>query len=684
MNPMPSRPDIQRRYAEYLQPARKPGTYVCPLCGNGTGATGDGLALNPHTDGFHLKCFHCGFYGDILQLYQQEHGCTFPAAYRDLCRLLHLPEDAATSEAKPDVSGARKTGAFFLQENPQKTTPENPDYRAYFTQAEARLTASPEAVDYLTRRGIRLETARQFHLGYDPDWISPTALRRQAASENPRPIARSPRLIIPTSNRSYVARDIRPNAPAKYAKMKEGTSELFHTDVLDNEENQTVLFVTEGEIDALSIAEAGSHALALGSTSNVPKFLSLLQVRLSGKPERPVFVLCLDNDAPGRNASQKLERALKHMHIPCIDGSPVIYGSEYQSQQPLFKDPNEFLQTDRIAFIKTIQRVEQAMKPKPDNMHDYMTRFLKEEIHHFTENLNRKTGFYNLDARTEGIYPGLYVLGAISSLGKTTFIHQMADQMAAAGEHVLFFSLEQSRLELASKSLARLTARKDFNHACTSLDIRSGIWTPLVSEALQTYLETIADRLSIVEGNLNCGISFLSDYISRYRRKNGVRPVVILDYLQILQGNAGPTHSIRESVDTNVTELKRLSRTHNIPVFLVSSLNRNSYLTPIAFESFKESGGIEYTADVVWGLQLTVMEEDLFHRDGLFPRKRERIQAAKRADPRNVDLVCLKNRYGISDYKVSFHYYPKYDLFIPYQPNDWGLAHSPPDPPRQI
>ncbi len=51
------------------------------------------------------------------------------------------------------------------------------------------------------------------------------------------------------------------------------------------------------------------------------------------------------------------------------------------------------------------------------------------------------------------LYPGLYVLGAISSLGKTTFCGQMADQLAFVGEHVLYFSLEQTRLELVTKGL---------------------------------------------------------------------------------------------------------------------------------------------------------------------------------------------------------------------------------------
>ena len=73
-----------------------------------------------------------------------------------------------------------------------------------------------------------------------------------------------------------------------------------------------------------------------------------------------------------------------------------------------------------------------------------------------------ETGFVNLD-RVTNLIPGLYVIGAISSIGKTTFMHQICDQMAEAGSHVLYFSLEQNRLNLVSKSLSRIMARHGFS-----------------------------------------------------------------------------------------------------------------------------------------------------------------------------------------------------------------------------
>ena len=64
--------EIKGRYAEYLKPAKKRGTYICPLCHNGEGPDGDGITVKPGTT--HLKCFKCGFGGDIVDLYQAEHG----------------------------------------------------------------------------------------------------------------------------------------------------------------------------------------------------------------------------------------------------------------------------------------------------------------------------------------------------------------------------------------------------------------------------------------------------------------------------------------------------------------------------------------------------------------------------------------------------------------------------------
>ena len=147
-------------------------------------------------------------------------------------------------------------------------------------------------------------------------------------------------------------------------------------------------------------------------------------------------------------------------------------------------------------------------------------------------------------------------------------------------------------------------------------------------------------------------------------KKYDVKPVVIVDYLQIIPPT-NPYQSDKEKVDHIVRGLKKLQSDYNIVVIVVSSINRSNYLMPIDFESFKESGGIEYTADVVWGLQLQCLNDEIFSKKESIKDKREKVKNAKAANPRKIELVCLKNRYGISNYSCGFNYNPCYDLFKP-------------------
>ena len=292
---------------------------------------------------------------------------------------------------------------------------------------------------------------------------------------------------------------------------------------------------------------------------------------------------------------------------------------------------------------------------------------MQEEIQAFIAASDTKTGFYQFDRLAGGLYPGLYVIGAISSLGKTTFVQQLADNVAAAGKPVLFFSLEMSRLELASKSISRKTAQLDYANAVSSLKIRAGVTSRLVEQATEAYTKTVGDRLQVIEGGFNTTVDSIADYARAYMLQHeNTRPLIIVDYLQVLQGAQKGT--IRENIDYNVVELKRLARSLDVPVIVISSINRGNYLLPIDFESFKESGGIEYTADVVLGLQLACLDEaEVFTKNDIgkkIAEKREAIKTAKAANPRMIKLVCLKNRYGRPDWTITYKYYPQYDYFM--------------------
>lgn len=623
-------------------------SYICPFCGHGS--HGDGLTVNPRSyDGNGLKCFSCGFSGDVIDLIQKRDGKTYSQALTDLADDLGIIVDdygqsygAASADDFLELPEEQASGN--VNDHPEKkpateapAAPQGDDLTAYYNECRKRIN-DPAAASYLLARGISPTTAAAYWVGYDP---------AADPSEKGHPC---PRIIIPTSKEHYVGRRI--DGVELFKKMnRRGTSPaIFNQQALFAQGVQEV-FVTEGAFDALSILEVGAAAIALNSTNNDDLLLKVLAKRKTSA----TLILCLDNDDSGINATNRLRAGLQRMNISHITADIC----------PGCKDPNEALVKNREAFTEAVQEAQRRTAARPDNTSYYIDNLMAGEIQQFKAVSG--TGFSNLDKCTGGLYPGLYAVAATSSLGKTTFCLQLADQLAEAGQDVIFFSLEQSRLELVSKSLARRTAQTDMSKAVTSLQIRRRYLPEQVLKAAREYQAAVRDRLAIVEGNFACNLSFIGDYIRQHIRRNGTRPIIFIDYLQILQPEqvGGRTQTTKETVDTTVTELRRISRELGLTIFVVSSVNRENYLTPIDFESLKESGSIEYTCDVIYGLQLEILDdpEYLKLKKENKAQKRDMVRQAKAATPRRIKLVCLKNRYGISSFSCFFNYYPANDLF---------------------
>lgn len=615
-------------------------SWICPKCGHGQ--HGDGLTFNPKSEGrTGLKCFSCGWHGDIIALYQETTGADYNTALNDLAGKLNIEITAERPQIAPNSAN---------RNNEQNNAPETikADFGAYFRECAKNIE---QAADYLQSRGISLETAKAYSIGYDPEADPASAPGGQGKKVHP-----CNRIIIPCGNSFYVARSTDSQTPANYKKInpKGAAQEPFNMSVLEKQEVRDV-FITEGAFDALAIIEAGADAIATNSTSGIDKLLERLKENRSNK----TFIIALDNDGAGNAGKERLEKGLQALGLlyTCCN----ICGDS--------KDPNEALTADPELFKKEVAGAMQDAKEKaaagmkPDNTLFYIDNFMRDEMTRFKA--DKKTGFAKLDELAGGLYSGLYVLAAISSLGKTSFALQLADQLAEQGQDVLFFSLEQSRFEMVSKSLARIEYKEHGTNAATSLQIRKGYKPEYRENAIDIYKQNLSDRISIIEGNYTCDISFISDYIKGYIARTDSRPVVFIDYLQILQpGDKIRRMDQREIIDTAITSLKRISRDLDLTIFAISSVNRSNYQSPIDFESLKESGCIEYTADVVWGLQLRcVSENTVFEQANKLKEKREAIKKAKAETPRKIELCCLKNRYGIANYSCYFDYYPANDFF---------------------
>ena len=290
------------------------------------------------------------------------------------------------------------------------------------------------------------------------------------------------------------------------------------------------------------------------------------------------------------------------------------------------------------------------------------------------------TGFNNLDEVLDGgLFPGLYVVGAISSLGKTTFCLQIADQIAAAGQDVLIFSLEMARAELMAKSISRLTIQTVLNeggntrNAKTTRGILAGKNYKSYSEEEKQLIEKtmlkygeFANHIYISEGIGNIGVEQIKNTVKKHISFTGKAPVIIIDYLQILAPyNERATD--KQNTDKAVLELKRISRDFKIPVIGISSFNRDNYTAPVNLASFKESGAIEYSSDILIGLQYAGMDYQEGEADKSREKRiRELLKQAtidgKNGNPQKIQVKILKNRNG-SKGEIYLNFTPMFNYF---------------------
>ena len=308
---------------------------------------------------------------------------------------------------------------------------------------------------------------------------------------------------------------------------------------------------------------------------------------------------------------------------------------------------------------------------KPLAQSDFFSTFFNADRHNALQYSTRKTGFENID-ENQIFSPGLYLLGATPACGKTTFCWQLLNQLAALGETCFFCSYEMSRLELFSKSLAREMFKRDRYCEISAADIRNGATSKLFHEVIGDLMH---DKNSIQLFELRDeSVDDLLRIIRPFCNGKDKSPVVCVDYLQIIPpSNDVKLTTDKARIDDIVHKLKTFQRDTNTTFIIISSFNRVNYYQQVSFESFKDSGNIEYTADVVWALQLDVANH--IKTGDSISHIRKIFDDAKQHQPREIQLKCLKNRQG-NNYDCFFLYFSAHDFFTPATFADFEANHA--------
>lgn len=465
---------------------------------------------------------------------------------------------------------------------------------------------------YFAARGLSNETVRRYGLVVEGDWA-----------------------VLPVFAdgvcRGVCRRALDPAASSRYRNSR-GAMGLWNGDVLAGD---GTVFVTEGIFDALSLAELGLRSVALCGAANTGR---LVQAWEALEPERrPQVVTAGDADAAGRRMNEALcrEIGLRGGHCAVLalpDGC---------------HDVNEALCRNRDALAAACHAAEQSAQCHREDPAAALLAYIGKR----RTSPPRSTGLPSLDrCLGGGLFPGLAVLGAVSGMGKTTLMLQIADTLAQAGQPVLFFTVEMSRFELLAKSLLRGNNRAG-ESVRALLDGR--ISDQRVTELVQAYQSRTGQRVTLEEPDGPLTPEGLVQQVEEYLRTHEGRvPVIFLDYLQLLAPQH-PGATDKQTADQAVAALKQLARRYQTPVFAASSFNRDAYHTGAEMNAFKESGLVEYSADLLLALQYRGMGEKGFSA------------VAEGARPvRRLELVVLKNRFGRAGERVSLDYRPAAECFL--------------------
>ena len=575
----------------------------CPVCG--------------HKD-------HFTIYADNNSFFSFSGCCEGGSIIDYMMEVEKLSQKQAIEKLKSLAGNDMEKEPFNNQEKEQTNKNNSSLSRSAITETLALVKmAARNDTTYYNNRGLTEKTIKNYNLGYLPGGHK---------------FGPSFKYVLPVSDQFVILRS--DNEQDRYRNI--GKTEIFNSRYLEDPTlTGRQIFITEGYFDALSLEELEHPAVALNSTAMGDTLINKMQDNKEFLKEK-LFILALDDDQGGRETAYKLKTALRELKIAYAELD--LRGH---------KDVNTFLKEDKEGLKKAIETL-----PLRDTLYEYLQEeFELDQLKRFNEP-DIMTGLHQLDKTLGGgLYPGLYVLGAISSLGKTALALQVADKIAEQGLNVLFFSLEMGRYEMTCRSLARVIFEQNGNREISTGNILKTNYNgqdiysqTFFKKALETYKEGPAKHIALHEGNFDLDINALKLKVDEYINITGKKPVIIVDYLQVLRP-LDLRMSEKQHIDLTIVELKRISRDLDVPVIAISSFNRANYKTDVTFEAFKESGAIEYTADVVLAMQLRKNEDD-------------DISEVKNREPRPLELVILKNRRGRPFEVIAMDYWPKQNYFV--------------------
>ena len=260
-----------------------------------------------------------------------------------------------------------------------------------------------------------------------------------------------------------------------------------------------------------------------------------------------------------------------------------------------------------------------------------------------------KTGFRDLDKKTAGFQKGdLVIIGARPAMGKTTFAQNLAYNIASINKKgVLFFSMEMAANEIIDRMISDVSGVDNWK-------MRTG---NLSDEEFQRIGDALGEMDEIpiyIDDTSSMTIVELRNKARRAMHDHDIG-IVIVDYLQLIQGSDRGSDRYKGNRVQEVTEISRglkiLARELEIPVIALAQLSRNvtgrDDPRPV-LSDLRESGSIEQDADLVMFL----------HRPDYYKQNDDNYE-----ETHITELLVAKHRHGAVG-KIELYFHPELLRFM--------------------
>lgn len=257
------------------------------------------------------------------------------------------------------------------------------------------------------------------------------------------------------------------------------------------------------------------------------------------------------------------------------------------------------------------------------------------------------TGYADLDRMTAGFQRNdLIIVAARPSMGKTAFALNIAQNVAVRAEqNVAIFSLEMGADQLVMRMLCA-------EGMIDAQRLRTGALEDLDWRRLMLAMGSLSRAGIYIDDSPGVRVNEIRAKCRRLAQEKGL-DMILIDYLQLIQGSGRPGENRQQEVSEISRSLKALARELKVPVIALSQLSRGveqrQDKRPM-MSDLRESGSIEQDADIV----------SFLYRDDYYDKESENSDL--------IEIILAKQRNGPTgtvtlSFNKQFNKFSDYDQY---------------------